>query len=182
MNKLLRGSWRTSLFGVLLIISAVTKFGLAHLDGDPNTNVTPASLMESVLAGWALLCARDNTVSSEEVRALKPPPSGGGPGPLVGVLAVLALVILTSGCAKFSGVTERQFEGTNVVSEVTRFRGFTFLDSKANLTKAKSLQTEKTQSVGVDASAQESTGKTITDVTGKVMDGLPNVIKKSIVP
>lgn len=179
MNNILKGSWRTSLFGVLLIISAITKFGLAQLDGDPSTNVAPADLMSNILAGWALLFARDNVVSSEQVGAA---PASRSAGPAAGVGLLVLLLITTVGCAKFSGVTERQFEGTNVVSEVTRFRGFTFLDSKANLTKAKSLQTEKTQSVGVDASAQESTGKTITDVTGKVMDGLPNVIKKSVIP
>lgn len=179
MNNILKGSWRTSLFGVLLIISAITKFALAQLDGDPSTNIAPSDLMNSILAGWALLLARENVVSSEQVGAV---PVSRSAGPAAGVGLLIIFLMTTVGCAKFSGVTERQFEGTNVVSEVTRFRGFTFLDSKANLTKAKSLQTEKTQSVGVDASAQESTGKTITDVTGKVMDGLPNVIKKSVIP
>lgn len=179
MNNLLKGSWRTSLCGILLIVSAIAKFALAQLDGDPSTNVAPADLWTSILAGWALLCARDNVVSSEQVGAIQTSRSAGPPA---GVGLLILLLVSTVGCAKFSGVTERQYQGTNVVSEVTRFRGFTFLDSKANLTKAKSLQTDKTQSVGVDASAQESTGKTLTDVTGKVMDGLPNVIKKSVIP
>ena len=173
--NILKGSWRTSVLGVSLILLALIKFVVAAVDGDPKTNVAPADLSESLVAGWALLLARDNKVSSEQAGAIQSTRSSGPPA---GVGLLILLLMCSVGCAKFSGSTERQYEGTNVVSEITRFRGFTFLDSKANLTKAKSLQTDKTQSVGVDASAQESTGKTISDVA---KEALP-LLKKSVVP
>lgn len=173
--NLLKGSWRTSLLGVSLIIMALLKFLVATLDGDLKTSVAPADLGESLVAGWALLMARDNKVSSEQAGAIQPSRSSGPPA---GVGLLIVILMCSIGCAKFSGSTAREYQGTNIVSEVTRFRGFTFLDSKANLTKAKSLQTDKTQSVGVDASAQESTGKTVSEVA---KEALP-LLKPSIVP
>lgn len=170
--NLLKGSWRTSVLGVCLILLAVLKFLVATLDGDPKTNIAPADLAESIVAGWALLMARDNRVSSEQAGAIAPTRSSGPPA---GVGLLILLVLSSVGCAKFAGYTERK---TKDVTEITRFRGFTFMDAEASLAKAKALQTDKTQSVGVDTSAQESTGKTISDVA---KEALP-LLKKSVVP
>ncbi len=179
--NILKGSWRTSLFGALLIIQACVQWAVAGLDGNPTTNVTPSDLATNVLAGWALLMARDNKVSSEQVGAAQPAKPSGPPAG-VGLIVALLLVVGCSGCAKFAGYTERkEYDQAGKVKsdEVTRFRGFTFLDSKANLTRAKALQTDKTQSVGVDTSAQESSGKTVSDVVDKLGEGF---IKKAVTP
>ena len=93
-----------------------------------------------------------------------------------------ASLLLLGGCAKFSGTSERHFEGTNVVSEVVRFRGYTLFDANATLAKAKSSQTKTTLAVGVDASQQESTGKSVVDAIEKMGEAVPNIIRNSVVP
>lgn len=91
---------------------------------------------------------------------------------------MVAVCSFGMGCAKFAGATSRTYQGTNVVAEEVRFRGFTFLDANSTLAKAKALQSKATQSVGVDASSQESTGKTVSEVVKE----LPGIIKPAIIP
>lgn len=176
MNKIFTGSWRTSLLGIALILSAVGKWLSAVLDNDPLTVASFDALSTDILAGSALLMARDNKVTSEQALAKQPNV------PAVKLMIIGLLCLSFCGCAKFAGYTERkEFDDSGKVKsdEVTRFRGFTFLDSKANLTRAKALQTGKTQSVGVDTSAQESSGKTVSDVVDKLGEGLLN---KAVTP
>lgn len=108
-----------------------------------------------------------------EIKAEKPKPPG-----VTVTLFLLASLLILPGCAKFSGYTEREYAGKDLVKERVHFRGYTFLDSKSALAKAKSLQTAKTQSVGVDASDQESSGKSIVEAIEK----LPAAIKAATVP
>lgn len=73
-------------------------------------------------------------------------------------LFVVTLLALASGCARFkSTVTERT--GTDGVTErVTRVSAGTLLDSKSELTKLNSGQTDKSQKVSIGSLNQESSG------------------------
>lgn len=62
---MLRGSWRTSVLGILTLLGSIVTFGQALLDGDPAT-VPDFDAIVAALAGIGLIFARDNKVSSEE--------------------------------------------------------------------------------------------------------------------
>jgi hypothetical protein len=65
----LGASWRTSLAGVALILSAIGTALTALCDNDPATKFNWETTTTAVLAGVALLNARDNKVTSSEVKA-----------------------------------------------------------------------------------------------------------------
>lgn len=62
-------SWRTTALGVITILSAVLGACKASIDGDPTTNVDFQILVAAITAGWGLIVARDNQVSSENAGA-----------------------------------------------------------------------------------------------------------------
>ena len=74
------------------------------------------------------------------------------------ILCSLLTLALASGCARFkSTVTERTApDGT--VERVTVVKAGTLFDSKSELTKLSSGQTEKSQKVSIGALNQESSG------------------------
>ena len=88
MNK----SWRTSTLGVIAILSAIANAVKTALDGDPATNPDWPTLVTSITAGWGLLVARDNVVSSEQAGAIAMPSL-----PLIILLPFIALFAI--GCA-----------------------------------------------------------------------------------
>ena len=64
---LTKTSWRTTALGVCIILGAIGLAGKALLDGDPNTSVELGQFWTTLLAGVALILARDNNKSSEDV-------------------------------------------------------------------------------------------------------------------
>ena len=52
-------SWRTTVFGVLVILGALVAVGVAFLDGDPSTVPDWGAVWVAVLAGVGLIKARD---------------------------------------------------------------------------------------------------------------------------
>ena len=64
-----KGSWRTTAMGVLAILGAFIGAATALLDGNDATKVDYPTLAAAVAAGWGLIQARDNKVSSEEAGA-----------------------------------------------------------------------------------------------------------------
>jgi len=70
----LTGSWRTSALGIAAILTAIAGAVRAMFDNDPTTVVSYEQTAAAIAAGWALLFARDNKVTSEEARAKPPPP------------------------------------------------------------------------------------------------------------
>ena len=74
------------------------------------------------------------------------------------ILFAITLVALASGCSRFkSTVTERNTpDGGN--ERVTKVSAGTLLDSKSELTKLNSGQTDKSQKVSIGSLNQESSG------------------------
>ena len=74
------------------------------------------------------------------------------------ILFVVSIVALASGCARFkSTVTERNTpDGGN--ERVTKVSAGTLLDSKSELSKLNSGQTDKSQKVALGSLSQESSG------------------------
>lgn len=64
----MKGIWKTTLFGILTLLSAIAAFGKALLDGDPTTQPDFEAIL-AALAGIGLIFARDNGVTSEEAGA-----------------------------------------------------------------------------------------------------------------
>lgn len=60
-------SWRTSLAGILLIAGTIFTGASALLDNKPETTINFDASAAAIVAGLALLSARDNRVSSEDV-------------------------------------------------------------------------------------------------------------------
>lgn len=178
----LKGSWRTTFLGALVIVGAVCKFLLAQFDGDPSTNMSLGDLSLLLAAGLGNVAARDNGVTSEEAGAKLPKDLSGVLTKVSLLIGLLFIGCMAVGCTRVNGVSHRWWAGTNVSEEVVIFRSSTLLDSKNDLTKAKASQTAKTLTVGVDNVTQESTGKTVTDVVHEAGQVIPQVIKKSVVP
>lgn len=156
----------------LIIRHVITALGVQGLVSSEETNQIGGAVAVIAGIGWSIYQKKQSGV-----------PIVGKTDPKVPLVIIAALLaVIAPGCAKFSGVSERHYQGTNLVSEVVRFRGYTLFDAKAELAKAKANQTRTTQSVGVDASQQESTGKSVVDAIEKVGEAVPNIIKKSVVP
>lgn len=62
-------SYRTTLAGIAAILTAVGSALAAWTDGDPATVVNIEATAAAILAGWGLILARDNGVSSEKAGA-----------------------------------------------------------------------------------------------------------------
>lgn len=62
-------SWRTTILGIVTILGAVVDVLKTLLDGDPVTNPDWPIVWVAITAGWGLLVARDNKVTSEEAGA-----------------------------------------------------------------------------------------------------------------
>ena len=86
------------------------------------------------------------------------------------ILFVVSIVALASGCARFkSTVTERNApDGSN--ERVTRVSAGTLLDSKSELTKLNSGQTDKSQKVSIGSLSQESSGSNAVSFAESVVD------------
>ena len=64
----MKGSWKTTVMGVLTLIGAVALAGKSLLDGDPTTNPDFNEILLA-LAGLGLWAARDNSVTSKQAGA-----------------------------------------------------------------------------------------------------------------
>jgi ABC-type Mn2+/Zn2+ transport system permease subunit len=60
-------SWKTTLFGVCTILSALSGVGISLLDGNPATNPDWSVVVTACITGFGLIFARDNNKSSEDV-------------------------------------------------------------------------------------------------------------------
>ncbi len=65
----LKGSWKTSMAGIVAIVTAVLNAINLLMDGHPTTNPDWTATISAVMAGLGLLFARDNNVSSEAAGA-----------------------------------------------------------------------------------------------------------------
>lgn len=71
MQKLLGASYRTSILGIIAIVTALTNAAQAIFDGDPATVFDLDTTIAAVAAGIGLIVARDKNVSSE-AQGIKP--------------------------------------------------------------------------------------------------------------
>ena len=70
-RKIMKASWRTSVFGAGGLLYLVGMALTALFDGKPETNPDWGALVAAGSACAGLLFARDNNVSSEQARAKK---------------------------------------------------------------------------------------------------------------
>lgn len=61
-------SWKTTLFGVLSIISALASAGTAMLDGNPLTNPDWSLVTAAITAGLAAIMAKDKNVTGGSIQ------------------------------------------------------------------------------------------------------------------
>lgn len=71
--SLLSASWRTRLAGLGAILATIGDTAQKLFDGDVATNPEWGLVGAAIIAGWGLLVARDNKVTSEKVIATAPP-------------------------------------------------------------------------------------------------------------
>jgi hypothetical protein len=64
-----KGSWRTTTFGIGAILTAIGTALTALTDADPMTQPDWGAVMAAMIAGFGLIFARDNGVSSEQAGA-----------------------------------------------------------------------------------------------------------------
>ena len=72
LQKLFKGSWKTSAGGVALILTTLGGALTSLTDGNSATNPDWTLVLGQIAAGIALMKARDNDKSSESVGAVKP--------------------------------------------------------------------------------------------------------------
>jgi hypothetical protein len=68
----LQGSWKTTMAGVIAIVTAILSAVQLLIDNDPATNPDWTTLIAAIMAGIGLLFARDNNVTSEAAGATTP--------------------------------------------------------------------------------------------------------------
>jgi hypothetical protein len=68
-NRSTMNSTKTTILGILAILSAVVGAATALLDGNPATTIDFPTLAAAIAAGWGLIMARDNSKSSEAAGA-----------------------------------------------------------------------------------------------------------------
>lgn len=66
-----KASWRTAAAGIAAILTLVGNAIKSYIDNDPTTTVDLVQLVAGVSAGFGLLFARDEKVSSEQAGAGK---------------------------------------------------------------------------------------------------------------
>lgn len=64
-----KGSWKTTVLGIATVLNVGATAAIALLDSDPNTNVNYTLVIAQLTAGFGLIFARDNNVSSEAAGA-----------------------------------------------------------------------------------------------------------------
>jgi hypothetical protein len=64
-------SWRTTIFGIASIITAIAGSVTAVVDGNPATNPDWGVVIAAIAGGIGLINARDHKVSSEQAGAGK---------------------------------------------------------------------------------------------------------------
>lgn len=73
---MLKGSWKTTAYGIVLALGILCTQATAILDSDPNTQVDPKAIVGALVAiGGAIglgASARDNNKTSEQVGAGAP--------------------------------------------------------------------------------------------------------------
>jgi len=72
VDKIKKGSWKTTLCGACTFAIAILVGTLAYFDGDPVTEINPSEILQAGMAlfvGLGLFAARDNDKSSEDVEA-----------------------------------------------------------------------------------------------------------------
>ncbi len=80
---------------------------------------------------------------------------------------ILALVLILSGCAtQVTTLEEHKPDGS---FKTSKSRTTTFFDSKSELSKLKTSNAEKTQSIGIDGINQESTGTNVINIVEAVV-------------
>ena len=85
------------------------------------------------------------------------------------LLILLLPVGLVTGCSRFSStVTERKLHDGSV-ERVTRVNAGTFFDSKSELSKLTTGQTDKTQRVALGSLNQESSGSNVVSFVESVV-------------
>ena len=86
------------------------------------------------------------------------------------MLFVITLVALASGCSRFkSTVTERTAKDGVTEERVTKVSAGTLLDSKSELSKLSSGQTDKSQKEAIGSLSQKSSGSNALSFTESVI-------------
>jgi hypothetical protein len=96
----------------------------------------------------------------------------------------MKLTLLFSLCAALCGcsvLSTTQTESPEGVRK-TKTRALTFFDSKSELAKLKTTNTEKTQSVSVSGLTQESSGTNATALTEKIVGAAVSAAVKAVAP
>jgi hypothetical protein len=65
----MKASWKTTVLGIIAIVMAALTVAKTLIDGDPATNPDWPMVISAVTAGWGLIVARDNSVTSEQAGA-----------------------------------------------------------------------------------------------------------------
>jgi hypothetical protein len=64
----MKGSWKTTMVGILTLVGAIVTGAIALLDSDPTTVVDLTTIIQAI-TGLGLMVARDNKVTSEQAGA-----------------------------------------------------------------------------------------------------------------
>lgn len=65
----LSGSWKTSMAGIVAIVTAILNVVNLLMDGNPATNPDWTLTISAIMAGIGLVFARDNGVTSKQAGA-----------------------------------------------------------------------------------------------------------------
>ena len=76
----------------------------------------------------------------------------------INLLFVVTTLALASGCARFSSTVTETTAPNGVTERVTKVKAGTLLDSKSELSKLNSGQSDKSQKVAIGSLSQESSG------------------------
>ena len=85
------------------------------------------------------------------------------------LLFVISLAALAVGCARFNSTVTERTGKDGITERVTRVSAGTLLDSKSELSKLSSGQTDKSQKVSLGSLNQESSGSNVLSFTETVV-------------